>query len=103
MRHRYSSDTNVNVGREAEMTTRRKMAMKGHPLTNNEAAVRDHKPLPAVSEPIGRVITCRDCGESGTRAGGLQKVGDDYLCNNRKACAILTRQKTLLMGQRKVK
>jgi len=84
------------------MTIRRRMAMKGHPLTNNEAAVRDHKPILAPRQQ-GRVITCRDCGESGTKAGGLQKVGDDYLCNNRKACAILTRQKTLLMGQRKVK
>jgi len=84
------------------MTIRRRMAMKGHPLTNNEAAVRDHKPILAPRQQ-GRVITCRDCGESGTKAGGLQKVGDDYLCNNRKACAILTRQKTLMMGQRKVK
>jgi len=82
------------------MTIRRKMAMKGHPLTNNEAAARDHKPILAPMQK-GRVITCRDCGESGTKAGGLHKVGDDYLCNNRKACARLTRQKTLMMGQRK--
>jgi len=84
------------------MTIRRRMAMKGHPLTNNEAAIRDHKPI-LVARPKGRVITCKDCGESGTRAGGLQKVGDDYLCNDRETCAILTRQKTLMLGQRKVK
>ena len=84
------------------MTIRRRMAMKGHPLTNNEAAVRDHKPILAPRQK-GRVITCRDCGESGTKAGGLQKVGDDYLCNDQAKCARLTRQKTLMMGQRKVR
>ena len=84
------------------MTIRRRMAMKGHPLTNNEAAVRDHKPILAPRQK-GRVITCRDCGESGTKAGGLQKVGDDYLCNDQAKCARLTRQKTLMRGQMKVK
>ena len=84
------------------MTIRRRMAMKGHPLTNNEALAQYHLPI-LTARQQGRVITCRDCGESGTKAGGLQKVGDDYLCNNQAKCAILTRQKTLLMDQRKAK
>ena len=84
------------------MTIRRRMAIEGHPLTNNEALARDHKPI-LTARQQGRVITCRDCGESGTRAGGLHKIGDDYLCNDQAKCARLTRQKTLMMEQRKVK
>ena len=84
------------------MTIRRRMAMKGHPLTNNEALAWDHKPILAPRQQ-GRVITCRDCGESGTKAGGLHKAGDDYLCNDQAKCARLTREKTLMLDQRKAK
>ena len=79
------------------------MAMKGHPLTKDELAIRNKQPLLPRPKPLGRVLFCHDCGENGTKAGGLHKDGDDYKCNIPSICGRVKREKAILMGQRKAK
>jgi hypothetical protein len=50
----------------------------------------------------GRVLTCKYCGESGVKAGGLRKIDPEntsigYICNNLEKCNLTRVEKTKLL------